>query len=217
MKHWVGQVFRQYGIFLAFSCVIVVLSICEPSFLTTHNLTNVMRQTSVIGILAVGMTFVVLTAGIDLSVGSILALTGVVCASLEHQGLPVVAVVAVTLLLGAFIGTVNGVVTTQGKVTPFVVTLGTMSIARGLSHIYTNGQPISGFGTGFRFIGSGEVVQYPGTDHHLCTERADRCRDPPAYGVWSLYVRHRRQRGSRADCRASASISIRRRRMPSAV
>ncbi len=86
--------------------------------------------------MAVGMTFVILTAGIDLSVGSMLALTGVVCASLEHQSLPVVAVVAVTLLLGAFIGTVNGVVTTKGKVTPFVVTLGTMSIARGLSHIY---------------------------------------------------------------------------------
>ncbi|MHB8971214.1 MAG: ABC transporter permease [Pirellulaceae bacterium] len=161
MKHWIGQVFRQYGIFLGFSCVILVLSICEPSFLTAHNLTNVMRQTSVIGIMAVGMTFVILTAGIDLSVGSILALTGVVCASLEHRGLPIVAVVAATLVLGAVIGTVNGVVTTQGKVTPFVVTLGTMSVARGLSHIYTNGQPISGFGTSFRFLGSGEVFNIP--------------------------------------------------------
>ena len=74
-----------------------------------------------------------------------------VCASLEHRGLPVVAVVAVTLLLGALIGTINGVVITLGKVTPFVVTLGMMSIARGLSHIYTGGQPISGFGTAFRF------------------------------------------------------------------
>ena len=75
--------------------------------------------------------------------------------------MPVVALVAVTLLLGTFIGTVNGVVTTMGKVTPFVVTLGTMSIARGLSHIYTGGQPISGFGPSFRFIGSGEMFNIP--------------------------------------------------------
>ncbi len=161
MKHWLGHALRQYGILLGFLCVIVVLSILEPAFLTTHNLTNIMRQTSIIGIMAVGMTFVILTAGIDLSVGSILALTGVVCASLEHRGLPVVAVVAVTLVLGAFIGTVNGVVTTKGKVTPFVVTLGMMSIARGLAHIYTNGEPISGFGRPFRFIGSGEVFNVP--------------------------------------------------------
>ena len=151
MKHWVGHAFGQYGIFLGFLCVIIVLSVLEPSFLTTHNLINIMRQTSVIGIMAVGMTFVILTAGIDLSVGSILALTGVVCASLEHRGWPVVAVVAATLLLGAFIGTINGVVITKGKVTPFVVTLGTMSIARGLSHIYTDGQPISGFGDSISF------------------------------------------------------------------
>jgi ribose/xylose/arabinose/galactoside ABC-type transport system permease subunit len=161
MKHWLEHAFRQYGIFLGFLCVIVALSILEPAFLTTHNLINIMRQTSVIGIMAVGMTFVILTAGIDLSVGSILALTGVVCASLEHRGLPVPVVVAGTLLLGALIGTVNGVVTTKGRVTPFVVTLGTMSIARGLSHIYTGGEPISGFGTAFRFIGSGEILGVP--------------------------------------------------------
>jgi ribose/xylose/arabinose/galactoside ABC-type transport system permease subunit len=161
MKDWVSHAFRQYGIFLALVGIIIVLAICEPTFLTPQNLTNIMRQTSVIGIMAVGMTFVILTAGIDLSVGSILALTGVVCASLEHRGWPVLAVAAVTLGLGAVIGTLNGVVITKGKVTPFVVTLGMMSVARGLSHIYTNGQPISGFGPAFRFIGSGEIFTIP--------------------------------------------------------
>ena len=161
MNRWVSYLLRQYGIVLGLLCVAIVLSLLEPSFLTAQNLTNIMRQTSVIGIMAVGMTFVILTAGIDLSVGSVLALAGVVCASLEHHGLPVVAVVAVTMLLGAFIGTINGVVITKGKVTPFVVTLGTMSIARGLSHIYTDGQPISGFGAAFRFLGSGAVFDIP--------------------------------------------------------
>ncbi len=157
MNSWVGRAFRQYGILLGFLCVIIALSVIEPSFRTTHNLVNILRQTSVIGIMAVGMTFVILTAGIDLSVGSMLALTGVVCADLEHHGWPLLAIVVATLLLGTLIGAVNGLVITLGKVTPFVVTLGSMSIARGLAHIYTNGQPISGFGASFRFIGSGEV------------------------------------------------------------
>jgi ribose/xylose/arabinose/galactoside ABC-type transport system permease subunit len=161
MNQWLKNAFRQFGILLGLICVVAVLSTLEPRFRTVENLTNIMRQTSIIGIMAVGMTFVILTAGIDLSVGSILALTGVVCASLEHRGLPAVMVVAATLLLGALIGTINGVVTTLGKVTPFVVTLGTMSIARGLSHIYTGGQPISKFGAAFRYFGTGEVVGIP--------------------------------------------------------
>lgn len=161
MKHNIGYAFRQYGILLGFLGVIVILSVLEPRFLSYQNVINIARQTSVIGIMAVGMTFVILTAGIDLSVGSMLALTGVVCASLEHRGLPVIAVVAVTMLLGMAVGTINGLVTTLGKVTPFVVTLGMMSIARGLAHIYTGGEPISGFEKPFRFIGSGQIGSVP--------------------------------------------------------
>jgi len=166
MKHWLGHAFRQYGILIGFLCVIVAISILEPSFFTTHNLTNVLRQTSIIGIMAVGMTFVILTAGIDLSVGSVLALTGIVCASLEQRGLPVVVVVLLTLLLGALIGTINGIVITKGKVTPFVVTLGMMRIARGSAHILLeeltgSQQPISRFGSAFRFLGTGELFNVP--------------------------------------------------------
>lgn len=146
---------------LAFLIVVVALALREPSFLSANNLTNVLRQTSPILIMAVGMTFVILTAGIDLSVGSLLALTGVVGASLEQRGLPLSLVIAGALALGAGVGTLNGVVITLGKVTPFVVTLGTMSIARGLAHIYTDGQPISGFGDRFRFLGSGELAGVP--------------------------------------------------------
>ncbi len=196
MNRWVSYLLRQYGIVLGLLCVAIVLSLLEPRFLTAQNLTNIMRQTSVIGIMAVGMTFVILTAGIDLSVGSVLALSGVVCASLEHHGLPVVAVVAATMLLGAFIGTINGVVITKGKVTPFVVTLGTMSIARGLSHIYTDGQPISGFGAAFRFLGSGTLGNIPVPIVALGAYGTGRRHHPESHRPGSLYVRHRWQRGS---------------------
>lgn len=155
------MIFRKYGIYVAFIAVIVVLSIISPSFLTSRNLLNIVRQSSIHGVMAVGMTFVILTAGIDLSVGSVLALTGVLCASFEHAGLPVVLIVIATLGTGAFIGSVNGLIITKGKVTPFVVTLGMMSVARGLAHIYTDGQPISGFGDSFRYIGASDFLGVP--------------------------------------------------------
>ena len=161
MKTRISRALKEYGIVAGFLLVIIALSVLSPDFRKSRNLTNLVRQTSVHGIMAVGMTFVILTAGIDLSVGSVLALAGVVCASLEHAGWPVALVVAATLLLGAGAGLLNGLVVTKGKVTPFVVTLGTMSIARGLAHIYTGGEPISRFGPAFRFIGSGQILAIP--------------------------------------------------------
>ena len=153
---------RGYGIFVGFIAVVIVLSILEPrAFPTPKNLLNIVRQSSIHGVMAIGMTFVILTAGIDLSVGSLLALTGVLCASFEHAGLPVSSVVLLTLAAGAFMGFINGFVITKGRVTPFVVTLGMMSVARGLAHIYTGGQPISGFGESFRFIGAGVFLGVP--------------------------------------------------------
>ncbi|PID56072.1 ribose ABC transporter permease [candidate division KSB3 bacterium] len=122
---------------------------------------NIIRQTSIHGIMAVGMTFVILTSGIDLSVGSVLALAGVLCADFEHRGLPVLIIVMLTLCAGAVLGWLNGVVITKGKVTPFVVTLGMMSIARGCALIYAGGYPISGFSKSFRYIGSGYFLKIP--------------------------------------------------------
>jgi ribose/xylose/arabinose/galactoside ABC-type transport system permease subunit len=107
------------------------------------------------------MTFVILTSGIDLSVGSVLALTGVLTASLEHRGWPVPVVIAAALSIGSLLGLVNGLVICKGKVTPFVVTLGTMSVARGAAHLFTGAQPISRFRPGFRFLGTGEVLHVP--------------------------------------------------------
>lgn len=161
MKAKLALIMKQYGIFVGFLIIILVLSILSDAFLTTRNLLNIVRQTSIHGIMAVGMTFVILTAGIDLSVGSILALTGVLCADFEHKGLPVLLIVVITLLVGAFLGLLNGIVITKGRVTPFVVTLGMMSIARGLALIYAGGYPISGFEKPFRYIGSGYFLKIP--------------------------------------------------------
>jgi len=149
-------IMKRYGIYIAFAAVIAAASILSHSFRTRANFVNILRQSSTHGVMAVGMTFVILTAGIDLSVGSVLALTGVFCASFERAGWPVIIVVAATLLIGASIGLLNGLLITKGRVTPFVVTLGTMSIARGLAHIYTGAQPISGFSEDFRCIGRAE-------------------------------------------------------------
>jgi ribose/xylose/arabinose/galactoside ABC-type transport system permease subunit len=152
---------KKYGIFLGFLAIVVVLSLLSPAFLTRQNLTNIVRQTSIHGIMAVGMTFVILTAGIDLSVGSTLALAGVLCASFEHRGWPLPLVVAATLLVGSLLGLANGLVITKGKVTPFVVTLGMMSIARGAAHLFTGAEPISEFSSTFRFLGGGELLGVP--------------------------------------------------------
>lgn len=159
MKTQLSFIMKQYGIFIGFLAIIVALSISSDAFLTATNISNIIRQTSIHGIMAVGMTFVILTSGIDLSVGSMLALAGVLCADLEHQGVPLVLIILATLLLGAVLGFLNGFVITKGRVTPFVVTLGMMSIARGLALIYSKGYPISGFGKPFRYMGSGYFLE----------------------------------------------------------
>ncbi|MEW5814871.1 MAG: ribose ABC transporter permease [Spirochaetota bacterium] len=161
MKKQVAFILKNYGIFIGFLTIVLFLSILSPAFLTLTNILNIIRQTSIHGIIAVGMTFVILTAGIDLSVGSLVALTGVLCAGFEHAGWNILLIIIVTLVIGSFLGLVNGLVITKGKVTPFVVTLGMMSIARGLALIYAKGYPISGFGNAFRFIGAGYILDIP--------------------------------------------------------
>jgi ribose transport system permease protein len=154
-------ILEKYGLLIGFLGIVLALSLLSPKFFTSKNLLNIVRQTSIHGIMAVGMTFVILTSGIDLSVGSTLALTGILCASLEHQGWPVPVVVGLTLLGGSLLGLSNGLVITKGKVNPFVVTLGMMSINRGVAHLCTEAQPISGFSEDFLFIGGGEILNVP--------------------------------------------------------
>ncbi|SDL03947.1 ribose ABC transporter permease [Natronincola ferrireducens] len=137
--------------------LVIILSLLSPRFLTFSNLTNVLRQTSLNAIIAVGMTFVILTGGIDLSVGSILALSSAVTAGLLVEGYSVVIAVLIGLIIGGVIGAFNGIVITRGKIPPFITTLAVMTLVRGATLVYTGGQPITGLGTVFRKIGTGYI------------------------------------------------------------
>ncbi|NLJ39988.1 MAG: ribose ABC transporter permease [Candidatus Atribacteria bacterium] len=139
----------------------VILSFLSPAFLTVDNILNILRQVSVISIIAAGETFVILTGGIDLSVGSVLGLCGVLLAAVLKGTDNTLLGVLTGIGLGAFLGYSNGILISKGKLPPFCATLGMMAIARGLAFVYTQGKPISGFGSMFRFFGSGYIGPIP--------------------------------------------------------
>lgn len=161
MKLDLTRILRSYGIVIAFIIICAAMTVLSPVFLTVTNVRNVIRQSSIFGIMAIGMTFVILTGGIDLSVGSILAVAGAISAGMLKGGAGLLPIVLLALVLGIGCGLANGVIITIGRIAPFVVTLGMMSIARSITLIYTKGYPISGFTGPFRFIGGGEILSMP--------------------------------------------------------
>jgi len=152
---------RQLGTLFGLVGLCLILWILSPYFLTLSNLLNIVEQSSVISIIAVGMTFVIITAGIDLSVGSILAFSGVIMASLLQMDLPLLVALSMGLVVGSLCGFLNGVLVSKGLLPPFIATLGMMSIARGAALLVTQGRPISGFSYSFRQLASGEILQIP--------------------------------------------------------
>lgn len=155
------SILQRYGLMLIFLLLSGVLALLSDRFLTVNNLLNILRQASINGIVSVGMTIVILTGGIDLSVGSILALSAVIGADLMTKGVPVFWSVLVALAVGAGLGVINGLVITRGKIPPFIATLGMLTVARGLTLMYTQGQPFTGLPDGFRFIGAGSIGPIP--------------------------------------------------------
>ncbi|MBE3575784.1 MAG: ABC transporter permease [Firmicutes bacterium] len=149
-------VLERYSIALVFLGFVVVASLISPYFLTLSNVQNILVQVADVGIIAIGQTFVILTGGIDLSVGSMVAMISVLAVS--SQGYGVLAEVAVALLLGLAAGTVNGLMVTKGRVAPFVATLAMMAVAKGVALWYTNGEPIYGNNNAFQWIGNGSVL-----------------------------------------------------------
>lgn len=152
---------RQLGTLSGLLALIVVLWILTPHFLTVSNLLNVAEQATIIAIIAVGMTFVIITGGIDLSVGSVLAFAGVVMASALHIGVPLPLALLIGLGVGLLCGVTNGLLITIGRLPPFIATLGMMSVARGAALMFTEGRPISGFSENFRSIATGEILRIP--------------------------------------------------------
>jgi len=152
----------QLGLAIALAALMIGLAFARPNFLTFGNLVNLVRQISINGILAVGVTYVLLTGGVDLSLGSLVALTGVIAAMFAHPGqhgaiVPILAGVAA----GAACGVVNGLLVTRGRIAPFVVTLGMMTSARGLTLLLSGGRPVSNLSPAFTSIGSGDFLGIP--------------------------------------------------------
>jgi ribose/xylose/arabinose/galactoside ABC-type transport system permease subunit len=149
--------FRELGIFAAFVIILVILMILSPNaFARPANLINILKQASINGILATGMMYVIISGGIDLSVGSIVALSGVVAASFAHPGeYPLIVPIILAIGVGALVGLLNGVGVAYGNIPPFIVTLGTMTIARGVALIAANGQPVFNVTDQFKNLAGG--------------------------------------------------------------
>ena len=161
----IKELLIKYKSLVALLGLVIVVSILSPSFLSSDNLFNILRQTSVNAIIAAGMTFVILTGGIDLSVGSILAISGAVMASMLVSGQSMIFSVIIAIVIGGIVGFINGFVISKGKLQPFIATLATMTILRGLTLVYTQGKPIT-LGSGelavsFGQIGGGKIFGVP--------------------------------------------------------
>ena len=155
----------KYKSLVGLVLLISIVSILNPAFLSTKNILNILRQTSVNAVIAAGMTFVILTGGIDLSVGSILAISGAVCASLMVSGQNMIIAVLIAIVIGGAVGFFNGFVIAKGKLQPFIATLATMTVLRGLTLVFTDGKPIT-LGSGelavaFGQIGGGTMLDIP--------------------------------------------------------
>lgn len=147
--------------FLSLIGLFVFLSIASPHFLSATNLSSVVRQTAVINIMALGMTLIIVSGGIDLSVGSILAFAGTLGTMALAAGQPLVVGVIVGILCGLAWGLINGILITSLKIPPFIVTLGTLGIARGLTLIISGGLPVVGLPREFAFLGDGNIAGVP--------------------------------------------------------
>ena len=156
------SVISKYGLVIALAALIIILSFATPNFLKVQNIINVLRQISISSILAIGATFVVLTGGIDLSLGSMVAITGVAAASFAHPDqYPLFVPILVGVAVGAGFGLFNGVIIAKGNVAPFIVTLGVTTVARGGALIIADGRPVSDLSSAFNYIGNGEVLGIP--------------------------------------------------------
>ncbi|NPV87377.1 MAG: ABC transporter permease [Anaerolineae bacterium] len=151
--------FKELGIFFAFLIILAVLMILSPNaFARPANLINILKQASINGILATGMMYVIISGGIDLSVGSIVALSGVIAASFAHPGeYPLIVPIVLAAVVGALVGLANGIGVAYGNIPPFIVTLGSMTIVRGIALIAANGQPVFNVTKQFERISGGFV------------------------------------------------------------
>ncbi len=147
--------------FVTLAVLFVALALASPFFLTQTNLSSVVRQTAVINIMALGMTLIIIAGGIDLSVGAILAMGGLLGAMAMERGASIPVGIGVGIATGCFWGFTNGFLTTRLRINPFIVTLGTLGIVRGVTLIISNGLPVHQLPQAFSFLGEGTVFGVP--------------------------------------------------------
>ena len=154
---------REFSLLIIIIGCAILLSFLTPHFLTVPNLTTTAIGLAADGIIAVGMTVALVLGGFDLSVGSVMALSGVIAGSLYLGGVNIWLAAGIALLMGMICGLINGYFIGRVGLNPFITTLGMMSIARGASYVLTKGSPLSlaGISKGFKFIGGGQIFGFP--------------------------------------------------------
>lgn len=155
------QIISKYGIYVALAVLIIVFSFASEAFLTQGNILNVLRQVSIVGICAVGMTFIIITGGIDLSVGSMIGLAGMICATLVSLGYDPVLAFGITMIVGSLLGLATGAIINEVGIPPLIATLGMMTILRGLAYVISGGLPIYGIPDSIKFLGQGYIAGIP--------------------------------------------------------
>ncbi|MBF6626360.1 ribose ABC transporter permease [Aerococcaceae bacterium zg-BR9] len=162
VKNIASDWLSQFGSVIALLILVLVITILNPNFISINNLLNLFRQVSINGLIAFGMTFVIMTGGIDLSVGSILALTSAFTASLLVQNTNELIAIFIGLIAGVFMGCINGLLVSKGKLAPFIATLATMTIFRGATLVFTGGNPITvPRSSVFSYLGRGYFLAVP--------------------------------------------------------
>jgi ribose/xylose/arabinose/galactoside ABC-type transport system permease subunit len=153
--------FQQWGIIIVLVILVLVLGVSSPVFLSGRNIRNILQQVSTLGILSMGMTILMISGGIDLSVGSSISVVAVIVGKLLKAGVPVGIPIILGFLIGCFIGLVNGLLASQTRAHPFILTLGTMTLFQGVAIIITEGYPITDLGDKFEWIGGATVGKVP--------------------------------------------------------
>ena len=168
-KRNIGALIGEYGAFIALVLLVVALGIASKEFRSFSNLTSLLRQASFNGLIAIGMTCVILSDGIDLSVGSVFALSAIICAELIVAGIAAPIAILIALVAGTLLGLVSGILVTKGRLQAFIATLITMSAYRGVAMILTDGKPISRLASSiqdpngaflFKALGKGNVLLF---------------------------------------------------------
>lgn len=157
----IGDLLKKYNLLVLLVVFVIISSILSPNFMTLGNVLNLLQQASIPGIVAIGMTLVIILGGIDLSVGSVAAFAGMVTAILVSKGLPIVVAILAGVALGAGLGLITGVLIAKFGLPDFIATLAMMEIARGSALLTTKGVPVFGLPAGFKFIGGGFIGKIP--------------------------------------------------------